>query len=88
MRKKKVWPILVKARTQDPSLRIHRIHRYEEGAGNAEAALMRAVLKQRNPGLWLGCEIRGITLLGQKVVRVFEWDRERGYHLVFSEPIC
>lgn len=79
---KKIWPILVMARTLDHAGKIHKIHQQEEGAGDAESALMRAVLSQKNPYLWLGCEIIGLTLLGQKIIRIFEWSPEKGYHFL------
>jgi hypothetical protein len=72
---KMLWPITVYAETYTPSGKRVRMLRREEGAGDVEAAMLRALGKRKDNGYpFLGCEIRAVTPLGQRVIRVFDPD--------------
>ena len=75
------WSITVMANTMTPDLRKHRIHRIVEGVGDAEKAMLRVILAQRKPAIWLGCEITGLTDTGQVIKRIFECEN-REYYLL------
>ncbi len=77
---KKIWPLRVTATTHDEAGKRHRINRTVEGSGDAYKAMLDAVLAQKRPGLWLGVDIRGVTLLGQKLCGVVDW-KEGEYFL-------
>jgi len=64
---KYVWPVFVTATTFTQDGKRHRIQRTVEGGGNAAKALRDAVLAQKHPEIWIGCEIVGVTLLGQRI---------------------
>jgi hypothetical protein len=74
MKKKCIWPVTVTAKTHDEAGAEHNINRTVEGAGNIEDAMLKAVLYQKQPRMYLGCEITGVTQLGQICKRIFEMD--------------
>jgi len=68
--KKLNWPVLVTGNTTDWNGKRKRFCRYEEGAGDIEKAMLKAVLSQPHPSAYLGTEITGVTLLGQVCKRI------------------
>ena len=69
------WPIWVTAETRSPSGRRVRMSRMVEGAGDAVGAMLRALRARKDKGIpFAGCEIRGMTKLGQVILRVLNPD--------------
>lgn len=67
------WPVIVTAETHSPSGRKMVMRRTVEGAGDVVGAMIRALHARRDQGYaFLGCEIRAVTPLGQKVIRTVE----------------
>lgn len=61
------------------------MNRVEEGAGDSVGAMLRALRKRRDgPAPFLGCEIVGITPLGQVIRRILKV-QDGNYVLI---PIC
>lgn len=82
MTTKMVWPVHVTASTRTPDGKRHRIDRMVDAAGDVEGAMLWMLTQQRNPDLWLGCEIVGVTPIGQIIKRVFE--SKDGYYCLIS----
>jgi hypothetical protein len=82
MHKKMIWPIHVTAITHDHSGRKHTIDRTVEGAGDAVGAMLHVIMNQKHPDLWLGVGIRGVTQLGQRIEKIFEYNEDKGYFFI------
>ena len=72
---KRTWNITVTASSHMPNGQRVSMRRNVEGAGDAAGAMLTALLARNDAGRpFLGCEIRGITPLGQRIVRTFDPD--------------
>ena len=75
MHKAMTWPVVVMAETRTPAGHRVRMLRREEGAGDIIAAMLRALQKRKDHGaVFSGCEIHGITMLGQHAIRILDPD--------------
>lgn len=75
MVRKMIWPVTVTAATHRMDGRRVSMRRVVEGAGDAEAAMLRALQSRRDKGRpFLGDWVTGVTPLGQVIRRVFDPD--------------
>lgn len=70
MAKTMQWPIIVKATARDANGKRYRLRRTVEGAGDAEAAMLKALNASPDPLRFLGCKVTSYTVLGQVVERI------------------
>jgi len=84
--KRSLWPVTVRGSTWDHFTdRRKRFKRIEDGAGDIERAMLKAVLAQPCPGDYVGTEIIAVTPLGQVCKRFFSRHDDGAYILV-CEP--
>lgn len=70
-----IWPLRVTASTHRPDGRRVRMCRLVEGAGDSVKAMRKALLARKDRGVpFHGCEVHGLTVLGQRIIRTFEYD--------------
>jgi len=80
------WPCSITANTpRFPENKRRRMHRRLEGIGDVEGAMLKALNSRKDKGRpFHNCEVRALTPLGQTVIRVFDYNKNKLFHKKWS----